>query len=425
MAAPPKGKGPASDSIMAAEKMRPLLALSKREPVQAAFGLTSDGEGVLLLDKKAKPKKVLSMLRADAGKAKLQLNTGTLRFGRAEVDTEYDASMVRFFINKEALGPMRAKLIEVVKRAAFQKVEFNVDPSLEAEPEEELDGQDASAASASVAAASPPQAPPPQAPPPQAAPEAGALARELAALARQIAEHPDAAMKARLVKFATDANGAIKAGNLPAASGFIADLRTALNGAAPGGPSPDSGPLVRDLGLLVKRIAEASGADAARRAALMKFATDANGAIKTHDLTAAGGFIGQLRAALDAGGAKAPAAKIDVRAIWRDAKDAVDDGLNRLAAELRTYEDPDLERIADFGLFGLGTGENVALNKALIEFSGGRPGAGEKLRAAVGNYRTMLGKEPMVALIDSNPAVPMSMAATIGGALTQIEQAIV
>ena len=77
--------------------------------------------------------------------------------------------------------------------------------------------------------------------------------------------------------------------------------------------------------------------------------------------------------------------KGDVRAIWRDAKDAVDDGLNRLAAELRTYEDPDLERIADFGLFGLGTGENVALNKALIEFSGVRPGAGEKLRAAVGN----------------------------------------
>src|SRR4051794_5687988 len=127
MAGPKAGKGAAADAIMAPEKMKPLLTKSKQEPVQAAIGLTADGDGLILLSNKMKPKKVLSMLRGEASKAKLQLNTASLRFGRAEIDTDYDAGTVRFFINKEAPGSMRPRLIEVVKRAAYQKVEFVID----------------------------------------------------------------------------------------------------------------------------------------------------------------------------------------------------------------------------------------------------------------------------------------------------------
>src|SRR3954447_12112558 len=101
MAVATKGKGSAADEIMGPEKMKPLLSLSKREPVQAAFGLTAAGDPVLLLDRKRKPKGVLSALKGEAGKAKLQLAPATLRFGRVEVDPDYDASMVRFFVNKE------------------------------------------------------------------------------------------------------------------------------------------------------------------------------------------------------------------------------------------------------------------------------------------------------------------------------------
>ncbi|HSZ89380.1 MAG TPA: hypothetical protein VK822_08375, partial [Acetobacteraceae bacterium] len=104
MAAPPKGKAPASDTIMEPGEMKPLLALSKREPVHAAVGITSDGDGIILLDKKKKPKKVLAELKASAAKAKIQLQPSTLRFGKAEVDTDYDSGMVRFFLNKEAPG---------------------------------------------------------------------------------------------------------------------------------------------------------------------------------------------------------------------------------------------------------------------------------------------------------------------------------
>src|SRR4051795_903202 len=141
-------KAPVSDSIMPAAKMKSLLALSKREPVQAAIGLSADGEGIILLDKKAKPRKVAAMLRASAVKAKIQLNTGSVRFGRAEVDTDYDPGTVRFFVNKDAPGAMRMKLVEVVKRIPFQKVEINVDPSLNEEPEEETEGGEQATATA-------------------------------------------------------------------------------------------------------------------------------------------------------------------------------------------------------------------------------------------------------------------------------------
>jgi len=88
-----------TDAIMAADKLKPMLALSKREPVNAAIGMTADGDGFILLDKKAKPKTVVSMLKSTAAKAKLQLNPSSIRYGRAEVDTDYDAGMVRFRID--------------------------------------------------------------------------------------------------------------------------------------------------------------------------------------------------------------------------------------------------------------------------------------------------------------------------------------
>ncbi|HET6605947.1 MAG TPA: hypothetical protein VFG62_04725 [Rhodopila sp.] len=199
MGMPAKNKGPASDIIMAPDKMKPLLALSKQEPVQAAIGLTSDGDGLILLHKKMKPKKVLATLRAEAGKAKLQLNNASMRFGRAEVDPEYDASMVRFFINKEAPGNMRIKLLDVVRRVAYQKVEINIDSRLEEESEEdEGEGQNGPQNNApqnnvaQEAETQIPQAPPPPPPPTRGAAELIAALQKLAPnIKAAIASHPE------------------------------------------------------------------------------------------------------------------------------------------------------------------------------------------------------------------------------------------
>jgi len=216
-------KNLAADTIMAPDKMKPLLALSKREPVQAAIGLTADGEGVILLHKTAKPKKVFAMLKAAAAKSKLPLNPASLRFGRAEVDTDYDAAMVRFFINKEAPGNLRLKLVEVVKRIPYQKVEINVDAALEDEPEEEAEGQEASAPAA-------PPPPPPPAPGAAAAPDPELLKQELALLIGQIpgACGSDPAVKAALAKLAADATLNLRTNNLAAAEGLIGRLRDAV-----------------------------------------------------------------------------------------------------------------------------------------------------------------------------------------------------
>jgi hypothetical protein len=237
-------KAPTSDQIMTADKMKPLLALSKREPVQAAIGLTTDGEGLMLLDKKAKPRKVLAMLRADAAKAKIALNTATLRFGRAEVDLDYDPAMVRLFVNKDAPGNMRIKLVELVKHMSYQKVEINVDPSLEAETDEDAPPPD-------TAAAAPPAAPePPPAPPPPPLPDTTEtdLRHALATLIARIpaVAGEDAARKATLLKVAGMANDEIKAHDFATAATTIERLRQVLDTATSHPPAgPDGWPAAR------------------------------------------------------------------------------------------------------------------------------------------------------------------------------------
>jgi hypothetical protein len=237
-------KPPAAESIQAPDKMKPLLALSKQEPVSAAVALTAEGEGLILLDKRAKPKKVRSMLRAAAQKAKLNLSSATIRFGRAEVDPDYDSSMVRFHLNKDAPGNMRVKLVEVVRRIPYQKVELNVDPSLEDEPEEEAEGQEAADV---VVPPGQPEAPPP--PPPPGADE-HALKLALGAVIQRIpaAAGADTSRKANLLKAAGLANDQLKQHDLAAATATIAKLTQIIDAAAPGatpGAAPRGWPAAR------------------------------------------------------------------------------------------------------------------------------------------------------------------------------------
>ena len=131
------------------------------------------------------------------------------------------------------------------------------------------------------------------------------------------------------------------------------------------------------------------------------------------------------------GGEHSPDADLDPRALWQEAKEKTDQRLNQLAGRLRRTGDPDLVRIADFGLFGIGSGKgmNVALNKAMIEYAGAaaaaRPQAAEQLRKAVQRYRTTLSTDEAVRLVDRNPfGVNVALAATLGAALERIERSL-
>jgi hypothetical protein len=126
------------DAIMAPAEMKPILALSKRGmPISCAIALTKEKEGVILLHKKLKPKKLLAELKKEAADAGLALDATTLRFGRAEVDVDVDPGLLTLIVNKDAPGAMRPKLLEQVRKAGFKAVEITIDTGLESESEDE------------------------------------------------------------------------------------------------------------------------------------------------------------------------------------------------------------------------------------------------------------------------------------------------
>ena len=207
-------KASAADLIMEPAKLKPLLNHSKSEPVQVAIGVTSDGEGVILLHKTAKPKAVLSMLKQSADKAKVNLANNMLRFGRAEVDPDYDPETIRFHVNKEAPGSMRKPILELAKRIPFHKIEFLVDPSLDEE-----DGESVTAEAAPAATG---------------ASDIAQLHATLAALTAQIptAAAGDAARLATLQRVAAAIEARLKANDAAGAATAMAGLKQALAGHA-------------------------------------------------------------------------------------------------------------------------------------------------------------------------------------------------
>jgi len=360
MAQAAKAKAPSSDSIMEPGAMKPLLALSKREPVHAAVGITADGEGVILLDKKMKSKKVLATLKASAAKAKIQLQPSTLRFGRAEVDTDYDSGMVRFFLNKEAPGNMRVKLLEVVKRVPYQKVELNVDPSFEEESEEDAaEDQATDAGGANVD-------------PLKQTFETRMAQLDPLVLTALRGQRGDGSKLRAVSAFAQEkgAGGDYKAAlaGLDALAKLLLDAGispTAPAATPPPAPPqvakpPDVGALVKELAALARRIPEVPDTDREVKARLVKLATDANVNIKTNNLNYAARFIAELREALgaaldaagvgvgqvappNAGGTAKPSAPMGM-AGWQAARGTALASLKALEGAFRDMKEPETDR---------------------------------------------------------------------------------
>jgi hypothetical protein len=242
------GKKPAgADEIMSPGEMKPILALAKRgNPAACVIALTKDKEGVILLDKRKKPKKLLADMRKQAGILGLELETTTLRFGHAVVDADEDASLLTFTVNKDAPGAMRPKLLERIKKAGFSKIEIVVDVGLENESEE--DDQPPSLVTASppsmeaiaptARGVSDSETIPPIAPPEFPAPPMGvAPAQDAAALTRALTDlvkrmipmiKADPPRGSGLMALATQAQASLKAADLASAASAIEDLRRVL-----------------------------------------------------------------------------------------------------------------------------------------------------------------------------------------------------
>jgi hypothetical protein len=138
-----------ADKIMAAGVIRATMAKAKRgDPVNCAIAVTKDKEGVILVDKKRKGKKLFSELKGQAKDAGAELMT--VRFGKAVIDPETDAALVTFVVNKDAGGAMRKPILDRLKECGYTKVEFIVDANLESEPEED-EAEEAAGAAAGAA----------------------------------------------------------------------------------------------------------------------------------------------------------------------------------------------------------------------------------------------------------------------------------
>jgi len=124
---------------MLASELRALLKKAKRRPMSCVVALTKDKQGVILLDRRKKPRKLMGELRGQAKAAGLELDATTIRFGRASVDGASDSAQVNITVNKPVPGAMRLALLPQLRAAGMQRCTINVDEAIEAEAD---DGED-------------------------------------------------------------------------------------------------------------------------------------------------------------------------------------------------------------------------------------------------------------------------------------------
>jgi hypothetical protein len=115
--------------------------------------------------------------------------------------------------------------------------------------------------------------------------------------------------------------------------------------------------------------------------------------------------------------------------VWRTAQERVGAQIAALQQSLRKTGDPELVRIAEYGLHGVTGGLQVRLQAALIDYDRSPPAAraqaAGKVRGLIGEYEQWLGGDPVVQLCDKNPfGVKVKIQATLGAALTQIKKAL-
>ena len=176
----------------------------------------------------------------------------------------------------------------------------------------------------------------------------------------------------------------------------------------------DIAALSRKLATLITGIAKVAAGDADLQHRLAVLAAAATTAVKSGDAAAADAAIGALGHAMAEAmhrPAAAPAASNDpppdLLALFRDAKEDVDQGFNKLQAAMRGTEDEDMIRIAELGMYGMTDGAGVGLMKALMELRGASPdrraALGKAARDAAVAYKAAVLGHVLVDLVDANP----------------------
>lgn len=117
------------------------------------------------------------------------------------------------------------------------------------------------------------------------------------------------------------------------------------------------------------------------------------------------------------------------RALWREAREAVDEQFGALQSHLLAMDDPGLRQVATQGFPALAKRLGTQMLVAMTELDAAPPERAAAARAqalkAVTEYRQFLAADGLVRMLEENPfGVAVSIRATLGGALDQIEQAL-
>ena len=119
--------------------------------------------------------------------------------------------------------------------------------------------------------------------------------------------------------------------------------------------------------------------------------------------------------------------------IWRDARDWVNDQIERLRGAMRDSGVSAIMQVADAGLNGITGRLQVGVVKELMEFDGAASSgdtqkiatAATRLRGTIGEWRGFLSKDRVVQLLDANPwGVNIGLRESLGEALDEIERSL-
>ena len=297
-----------------------------------------------------------------------------------------------------------------------------------------------------------PPPPPPPLPPPDGA-RAGVLKR-LNALAdgvKAALKGPDAS---RIQALLGSANGLVKNKDYAQAARVLDELEPLVaRGASATTPPPEKGADKETATARLKALrpdfdkalALARAADAERAGELDGVFAQLYEQIKGGRFAAALGTLDQLdglvKAALKDFAAAPPpppgtekktapdgkAAK--VLPLWTKAREIVGGQLSELQGVLRGTKNPDMRRIAEYGMNGITKRLQVGLQVALMNLDqaagDARPKAADKVRQVVADYRKFLESDRLVPLLDKNPfGVKVAIRPTLGAVLTAIEKAV-
>jgi hypothetical protein len=353
------------DNLMPFGKLKQFLGHAEEAPRGVALALTKDKKDVLILigDKSTKPKKVAAIMKK---KAEGEFDPNLLRFGRVSFDMKNDKGTVRFDLNKNVAGGMLALTVKLMKKATYEGAVFNEVPSLEDESEEE----------------DIPVAPPP--PPVETPIDAAALKARLTALVQRIpaALAADPTRKEALLGLAKQAQLMLGTNNLKTATKHTDDLEAALGPALPSSsvppPPPPPPPGTPQTATAVTYAKSRLAWLAARQRVV--------------------GEVAKLRGQL--------------LAEYKDAPESVEilDAYDTRSADLLAGFD---EQLAD-KLDEATNAEDTALRAKLVA----------EARAVIDGYQKHLDSEKLIADLDENPFVPLTIRATMGATLKALAAAI-